>query len=106
MDKPERWKFQLLFSWSGNPLPEDDNNYAGRLRYLKERAQHWVEPWRSAGLWVKDDTEIPADACTYWQIVPWDNNQGRVTLAGDAAHAITPRKCLPDRLAPSRKKLK
>jgi len=46
------------------------------------------------------DTQIPAGACTYWHIVPWDNHGGRVTLAGDAAHAITPRKCLPDQ-APS-----
>lgn len=32
---------------------------------------------------------IPSDRVSVWVPVPWDNHRGHVTLAGDAAHAMT-----------------
>ncbi|KAF2194145.1 FAD/NAD(P)-binding domain-containing protein [Zopfia rhizophila CBS 207.26] len=89
--KPETWLFQLLISWVDNPLPDSENNYAGRLAYLRKLSENWAEPWKSAGLWVKDDTKIPMDPGTYWEKASrWDNRGGKMTLCGDAAHPMTP----------------
>lgn len=81
----------MVYSWSHNPLPEE-TTAAERLRYFKEKTSKFVEPWRSAAAWVKDDTQIPAEPCITWNVVPWDNHKGMATLAGDAAHPVTPRK--------------
>jgi 2-polyprenyl-6-methoxyphenol hydroxylase-like FAD-dependent oxidoreductase len=91
--RPETWTYQLLMSWVNNPLPSSQNTYEGRLAYFKQRAQEYAEPWRLAGQWVKDDAKIPLDPGTYWEkAAKWDNRKGRMTLGGDAAHPMTPRK--------------
>jgi 2-polyprenyl-6-methoxyphenol hydroxylase-like FAD-dependent oxidoreductase len=41
---------------------------------------------------MPDDTNITYDTMAYWVPTPWENHDGRVTLAGDAAHPMTPRK--------------
>lgn len=80
-------------SWINNPLPHSENTYEGRMRFFKKRAEGWAEPWKSAGRWVKADTKIPMDPGTYWESVArWDNRKGHMTLCGDAAHPMTPRK--------------
>jgi len=96
-DKPETWLFQLLLYWTGDLIPEEENTNERRLRFVKEQAAKWVEPFRSAGLWVKDDTVIPKDTLRYWaNPVQWDNHDGRITLCGDSAHPMTPRKLATD----------
>lgn len=63
------------------------------LAELKEIAQSLAEPWRSSILWIPDDTEIPPPSnVSYWPMVEWDNKNGTITLAGDAAHPLPPRK--------------
>lgn len=90
-DKPETWTFQIFMSWMDNPIPETENNEAGRLAFVKRIAEQWAEPWKSAGLWVKEGTKIPIDSGTYWErAAPWDNRDGKMTLCGDAAHPMTP----------------
>jgi 2-polyprenyl-6-methoxyphenol hydroxylase-like FAD-dependent oxidoreductase len=42
-------------------------------------------------MWMPDDTKIAYDKMAYWVPIPWDNHDGRVALAGDAAHPMTPR---------------
>ena len=70
--------------------PDADSSNASRLAEFKRRASCWTEPWRTAGLHVKDDTTIPQDVLAYWEPVPWDNHGGRLTIAGDAAHPMMP----------------
>ncbi|KAF2267335.1 FAD/NAD(P)-binding domain-containing protein [Lojkania enalia] len=89
--KPETWMYQLLMSWINNPLSEEENTYEGRLAFFKKRSEEWAEPWKSAGRWVKDGTQIPMDPGTYWEkAAPWDSRGGKMTLCGDAAHPMTP----------------
>lgn len=90
---PETWTYQVIMSWINNPLPDSENNYEGRMRFFKKRAEEWAEPWRTAGRLVKEDTQIPMDAGAYWgKAKKWDNRQGRMTVSGDASHPMTPRK--------------
>ncbi|KAI9753800.1 MAG: hypothetical protein M1835_000954 [Candelina submexicana] len=89
-DKPETWVFQVVVSWIGERNTSLDN--AGRIAELKEKLHDWAEPFRSATLWMPEDTPITYDRISYWVPIPWDDKEGRGTLAGDAAHPMPPRK--------------
>ena len=88
-EDPANWKFQVVTSWLGKQ--DDSLDTAGRLAQVKEKASTMCEPFRSAVLWMPDDTKITYDTMAYWVTAPWDNHDGRVALAGDAAHPMTPR---------------
>ena len=88
LEKPEDWKIQCLLTTWGATHAESNEE---RLRLFKESASKYAEPWRSAALWLSDDTYIPPDQIRYWaDPVIWPNWDGKVTLAGDAAHPMTP----------------
>ena len=72
-----------------------DNNKsaAEHLAYQKELAKGFCDPFRSVFEWTPDDSPV-----WYWKLRQWDpsepkhswdNHDGRVTLAGDAAHPMT-----------------
>lgn len=63
---------------------------AARLAQVKQKASSLCEPFRSANLWMPEDTKISYDQISYWVSIPWDTHGGRCTLAGDAAHPMTP----------------
>ena len=88
-EDPANWQFQVVTSWLGRP--DDSLDTAGRLAQVKQKASTMCEPFRSAVMWMPDDTKITYDRMAYWIPIPWDNHNGRVTLAGDAAHPMTPR---------------
>ena len=88
-DKPEYWTFQVVTSWRGERDTSLDS--AGRLAQVKEKASKLSEPYRSAIQWIPEGTRITYDSIAYWIPIPWDNRDGRATLCGDAAHAMTPR---------------
>lgn len=64
-----------------------------RMALMKEIAHGWCEPFRSFVLDVPEETCVKVVRLEDW--VPgtegrvWDNRDGRVTLVGDAAHAMT-----------------
>ncbi|KAI9809365.1 MAG: hypothetical protein M1827_006877 [Pycnora praestabilis] len=87
-DKPETWRFQMATSWPGERDPNMTD--ADRLKLLKERASPLAEPYRSANLFIPDGSKVSHDDITYWVTIPWDNHDGRISLAGDAAHPLPP----------------
>jgi hypothetical protein len=92
-EDPTKWTFQILSTWPLKSV-EDHDNEVDRLKRLKEHVKKagWAEPYKSAIEWIPEDTEVLRDQLKIWKTVPWDNEGGRVTLCGDAAHAMTFRK--------------
>ncbi len=64
-----------------------------KLEWMKSIASGWKEPFRGLVEDIPQSTEIKVINLEDW--VPgsggmtWDNRGGRVTLVGDAAHAMT-----------------
>lgn len=86
--KPETWIFQVGCSWLGE---RDATLSSGeRLAAIKKVSQDFAEPFRSAVIWIPEDTTVHTDSMSYWVPVSWDDHSGRVTLCGDAAHPLPP----------------
>lgn len=62
------------------------------LKDMKARAEEFPEPYNSIFQAIPEGTKAWHNRLTYWPTQPWDNRNGRVTLAGDAAHPMTFRK--------------
>lgn len=86
--RPETWTFQVGSSWKGQRDTSLSNEE--RMTRVKKAARELSEPFRSANLWMPDDTIINIDPIAYWVPIPFDNHQGRITLCGDAAHPLPP----------------
>ena len=63
------------------------------MKVVKERAKAFCEPFRTVALGIDDEVVLPLDQGAQWKPIAWDNLGGKVTLAGDAAHSMVPRKC-------------
>jgi 2-polyprenyl-6-methoxyphenol hydroxylase-like FAD-dependent oxidoreductase len=58
------------------------------LAYIKDNTTSLRDVFQSAIDWTTKDSNVYINEMKYWTPVPWDNLQGRVTLAGDAAHPM------------------
>lgn len=93
---PETWTFFFYISW---PSPVKEQNQTAnwsntqRLRQVKELAKDFTDPWKSAFSWLPDEHDVWHICLTDFDLAAekhrWNNHEGRVTLAGDAAHAMT-----------------
>ncbi|KAF2103127.1 FAD/NAD(P)-binding domain-containing protein, partial [Rhizodiscina lignyota] len=85
------WTFHFVITFPkelpGKPFRGQSN--ANRLSVLRSLADNFAEPRRSALKWMPEDQEVPNDSIRVWVPTEWDNHEGRITLAGDAAHAIS-----------------
>lgn len=89
---PTTWTFQILSTWPLKTVEDYDNDDDdGRLKRLKAHVKRdgWAEPYKSAIEWIPDDTPVLKDRLNIWKTQSWNNQGGRVTLCGDAAHAMT-----------------
>ncbi len=94
-EHPENWTFQVYMSWKGPPYADELNTPQERLHFFREHLSRFCEPWRTAGLALKEDEIVHVDRGAQFSPYHWDSKAGRVTLAGDAAHAMLPRKSSP-----------
>ncbi|KAI4178212.1 MAG: hypothetical protein LQ346_007525 [Caloplaca aetnensis] len=97
-DDPDTYECQILVSWPWRagfkgldmPLdtPEKDEE---RVKLMQELAEGWTEPFRECVMNIPADAAVKAIALEDFVPKPglWDNRDGRVTLMGDAAHAMT-----------------
>ncbi|KAJ6134202.1 hypothetical protein N7523_000524 [Penicillium sp. IBT 18751x] len=88
-EKPETWVFQFSLSiWTDENPPVSPEE---RRHLFRSYMSTYCEPYRSVAEWLTDDIEVGGESFHYWgNIAPWNNHDGRVTLAGDAAHPMVP----------------
>ncbi|KAH8820697.1 hypothetical protein F5884DRAFT_764906 [Xylogone sp. PMI_703] len=85
---PNTWTFQLNCSWHrSTDIPQDSSSI---LAAVKGRHENKSEPFRSAYAWLPENHPMYSNEIKYWLPSPWDNHNGRITLAGDAAHPMPP----------------
>ena len=105
LTNPEEWTFFFYISWATSLEQQDKERetYGNkeRLQQVKEKSNGYCEPWKSAFEWVGEDQPAWYFDLSVWdpslEAHAWDNRNGRVTLAGDAAHPMTYRMSLLSR---------
>lgn len=90
---PEEWKFQVYMGWKGGPRKADLKTSEMTMQRLKKNYGMLSEPFRSVGEAISDTHYLPVD--DGWNFKPtgdfeWNNHNGKVALAGDAAHSMLP----------------
>ncbi|KAL4914346.1 hypothetical protein BDW62DRAFT_213561 [Aspergillus aurantiobrunneus] len=84
------FKVQLGISWAvKGDADEVPATNEGRLDNMKRRAAGFVPFLYGTIQRIPAGTEVVEVNLADWECPEWDNRGGRVTLAGDAAHAMT-----------------
>ncbi|KAI1371570.1 FAD/NAD(P)-binding domain-containing protein [Hypoxylon crocopeplum] len=83
---------QVIISWVvkdpvSDAIPKTNKE---RIEMMKQRASTYVEPLRSIVMDIPDDLDaVTPLTLADFPCREWNNRNGRVTLAGDSAHAMT-----------------
>lgn len=86
----ERYRVQIIMSWPFRSADDEVKpTQGGRLKEMKSRAEEFHGTLRGVVKSIPEDTECLEIVLQDWPCLDWDNHGGRVTLAGDAAHAMT-----------------
>ncbi|KAG5998607.1 hypothetical protein E4U52_007100 [Claviceps spartinae] len=86
----ERYRVQIIVSWIfKGPQDEVPAAPAARIAEMKRRARDFHPLLRRAVDSIPETAPILEIGIQDWPCLYWDNRQGRVTLVGDAAHAMT-----------------
>ena len=86
----ERYRVQINLSWQvRTPDDEVKPTDAERLVDMKRRADEFHPTLRKAVHAIPEGSEVLEIALQDWPCLEWDNHSGKVTLVGDAAHAMT-----------------
>ena len=97
-ENPDTFECQIMIGWPyrkgflgrDEPLdvPAESNE---KLALMKRIAEGWAEPFRECVMEISEGT--PVKSIRLEDFVPrpgmWNNMHGRVTIVGDAAHAMT-----------------
>jgi 2-polyprenyl-6-methoxyphenol hydroxylase-like FAD-dependent oxidoreductase len=87
--EPQDWEFLTMHSSMPKGFQGSD---AEKLKMLKLRAAEYDSIWKNAIEWVPEGTPLDFNKLLYWKTIKFDNRGGRATLAGDAAHPMTPQR--------------
>ncbi|KAF7912158.1 uncharacterized protein EAF01_001179 [Botrytis porri] len=90
-DGSKSYKGLVVFSWLikdevVDAMPKTD---AERVAYMKKRTEGFAEPLRSIVTGIPEDIKTTPLRLSDFPTKEWDNWGGKVTLVGDAAHAMT-----------------
>ncbi|KAF2121213.1 FAD-binding domain-containing protein [Lophiotrema nucula] len=89
-DDVEYYEGQLMMSWlhrsEADDVPESNRE---RVMKMKIMAQNFEDRLRNAVWDIPDDIVVQEIRLQDWPPQEWNNIDGRVTLVGDAAHAMT-----------------
>ncbi|KAK4237010.1 hypothetical protein C8A03DRAFT_35049 [Achaetomium macrosporum] len=92
-EDPAQWVFMIILTWPADDTEEQAALAKDRghlLDKVRELAKPLIYPFDAMVRSIPQDTRTwYSRRMTYWPTKPWDNRGGRVTLAGDAAHAMT-----------------
>lgn len=84
------YRVQLILSWPAKqPSDEIPASNAARLQQMREKADGFAPVFHRAVHLVTEETPVVELQLADWLCEDWDNRNGTVTLAGDAAHAMT-----------------
>ena len=85
----ERYRVQINLSWPvKGPEDEVKETHHERLQDMRRRASVFAPTLKKAVETIPDSAEVLEIRLADWPCLGWDNQQGRVTLVGDAAHAM------------------
>ena len=58
-NEPSQWKFQTYMSWPGPPTAQDLQDPAVRMKHVRDTAQEFCDPFRTAFVSVDESTVMP-----------------------------------------------
>lgn len=92
----EYYSVQLNMSWLvHSPADEVPATNTGKLQKMKDLSEGFESRFRKAVVDIPNETEVVEIKLADWPCLEWPDSHGRVTLIGDAAHAMTMCACLP-----------
>lgn len=84
------YRVQLMLSWPAKqPIDDIPASNAARVQQMRDKADGFAPVFHNVVHLIKDDTPAVELKLADWLCEDWDNRSGTVTLAGDAAHAMT-----------------
>ncbi|KAH8885302.1 FAD/NAD(P)-binding domain-containing protein [Thozetella sp. PMI_491] len=97
--KKEDWLFSFIVCYRTGDGPDSSATGNELLCQMKACCAGYAEPWKTMTEALLRDEHAWATPVYYWPTEPWPGHpaRGRVTLLGDAMHALVPRKCHRER---------
>ena len=84
------WPYRAGFLGRSEPMEIPVTNEQS-VHLMKEITDGWISPFRDRVQEIPNDTPVQAIRLEDWppEVGAWDNLNGKATLIGDAAHAMT-----------------
>lgn len=91
---PSEIEFVFMCGWKHEGPLDFLSDSKTIIRDIKRRAQPFAQPFRAIAEGIDENRKAWSNYLPYWPTRSWDDSpaRGKVTLAGDAAHPMTPRK--------------